>query len=533
MRSSAVVLGLVLLAACDSGGPSPTPTPTPSPVNNPPTMTSPATVSVAENTTSVFYTATATDPEGGALTYSITGGADADKFQISASGGLSFKTAPDFEVPTDRDRANRYQVEITARDPLGSGGRITVTVTVTDTTSGAFRVRRVATGFDHPVYASHMERSGTLLVVEKTGKIKVFSTNDNRIGSTYLDVSSEVSTDGDRGLLGLAIPPNYGTDFKAYIFMTNLAGDIEVRRYYIVRPTPTGGGYNFYKIDETTADVILKIPHSGSNRNYGGWIGFGDWAPSTTPLNLLITVGDAADCDGPLDWMTIRNCNARNRTNFLGKVLRINPDSDQFPDDPDRDYRIPTPNPYGSEIIMFGLRNPYRASFDRASLTGVGTGVGDFWFADQGASMEEEVNRLNIPLGYPSNNKEAVMDFDWPYREGSKEKVFDTGVILGSSQNPKVVYTHGTGPLQGSAVVGGYMYRGPVESLQGVYVFGDRVTGRVFSYRPGFPIQDRTVDFIPDAGAINNITSFAEDYAGNLYILDQDGDLFRVEPAPD
>ena len=350
-----------------------------------------------------------------------------------------------------------------------------------------------------------------MLVVQKTGQIRIVTTATGAIAPTpFLDVSGQIATDGQRGLLGLALAPDFAASGTAFIFMANVAGDIEIRRY-----TTVAG--NRDRLDPATADTIMRIPHAASNINYGGWIGFGPYG------FLYITVGDANDCAGPQNFTSIRNCNARRYDRLLGKVLRIDVNTDAFPADPERDYAIPPGNRYASEMLLFGVRNPYRASFNMRT--------NEMWFGDIGQDLEEEINRIFIPNQYPGNNPEAVMDFDWPYKEGSRVRLFDSGALLGTSGNPRTVYSHGVGVAGRRAVVGGYFYRGPVESLQTVYIFGDYVTGQVFSHRQGEAIRDRTTEFVPNAGTINTISSFGEDQAGNVYVVDLDGELFLIEPA--
>ncbi|NIJ63651.1 hypothetical protein FHR20_000582 [Sphingomonas leidyi] len=509
----ALVLGLLVGSACsDGGGGAPTPSPTPTPVvNTKPHFTSANAVSVPENSTAVFYTATGADPEGDPVSFRVTGGDDAAFFQITPSGQLSFKNPVDFEVPSDKDKDNKYIVELTINDPAGLGEGLILTVTVTDVTTGPYHVRRVATGLTQPVYATGVtDGSGRMLVVQKTGQIRVVDPASGAIAATpFLDVSSQVTTDGQRGLLGLALAPDFATSGLAYVFLTNMSGDIEIRRY----ATPAA---DRSRLDPSTAMLVLRIPHSGSNRNYGGWIGF-----SPNDGYLYIATGDADDCGTGVTTLSVaRRCNAQGGSPLLGKVLRLDPTKDDFPADPDQNYGLTPTN--RTLAILSGFRNPYRASFDRAYPR-------NFWVSDIGQSLQEEVNFVQIKNTYVGNTYHQDEQFDWPYLEGDIVHVNDTSYMRGAGYN-RFTWNHGTGDYNANAIVGGYVYRGPAESLQGIYIAGDYSSGRVFGIKndgvsPGLRL---TQAFRPDIGTIDHISSFGEDQKGNLYIVDYDGELFVV-----
>lgn len=210
---------------------------------------------------------------------------------------------------------------------------------------------------------------------------------------------------------------------------------------------------------------------------------------------------------------------------LLGKILRIDVSADGFPDDPARDYRIPAGNPPSAggrlEICALGLRNPYRASFDFPSQT--------LWIGDVGQNAREEIDLMRP--------QDRGANFGWRVFEGTQ--LFN-GTPFASMVPPVLEYAHGAGPREGRSVTGGYVYRGPVEALQGQYFFGDFVTGNIWSVRTSqvslgttrFSDQFilRRADFTPNAGTIGNISSFGVDQANNLYIVDFDGEIFRLEP---
>ena len=242
--------------------------------------------------------------------------------------------------------------------------------------------------------------------------------------------------------------------------------------------------------------------------------------------------------------------NAQDTTdNLLGKILRIDVDADDFPMDPDRNYAIPIDNPFvgmdprDDEIWSYGLRNPYRASFDRMT--------GELYIGDVGQSDREEIDVLP-PL-------EGGINWGWRLREGTIETP-EPGI--GGTQpedgaDPIYDYPHFGGNFAGCSVTGGYVYRGPIQSLQGTYFFSDFCQARLWSLRfdgsdpenydgTNFTdLTDTTGDpaFTPDAGTFEAISSFGEDDAGNLYViklgvpsfpaavLANSGEIFRI-PEP-
>lgn len=502
----APALLLLLLAACGGGGGSPQPAP---PANSAPSFTSPAAVSVSESVgTGTAYTAAATDPDGDSLSFSVAGGADAARFAISAGGVLRFAAASDFENPADADRDNVYQVQIGVSDGRASA-TLGLAVTVTDSQAGAFRVRRVATGFAQALYlAAVPDGSGRVFVVQQGGLIRILTPASGAVAPTpFLDVSGEISTDGERGLLGFAAAPDFQTSGIFYVFLTNAGGDIEIRRYRTL-----AGDRD--RADPASGDVLIRIEHSAASNHNGGWIGFG-------PDGLLYAaVGDGGGGGDPDD-------NGQNRNVLLGKMLRLDVSVDAFPNDELRDYRIPPGNPFANgggagEVWALGLRNPFRNSFDRAT--------GNLWIGDVGQGAVEEIDLMR-----PGD---AGANFGWAIVEGTRPF---KGQPTATLTAPVAEYEHGTGPRQGNSVTGGYVYRGPVEALQGEYVFGDFVRGHLWSVPvaqlvPGSTLPSsqftiRTQDFAPNAGAIGNVASFGEDQAGNLYIVDYDGEVFVIEPA--
>lgn len=499
---------VAMLAACGGGGGGGSDLAPTNPTNLPPTFTSSASATVAEDTSGVFYTATATDPERAAVTFSLSGGADQARFRITTTGALSFLSPPDFENPTDANGDNVYLVSIAASDGSQTS-TLALTVSVTDVTGAPLRVRRVVSGMDFPVFLAPVpDATGRVFVVERAGRIRILNPANGAIAATlFLDVTSQVSTDGERGLLGMATAPDFATSGRFYVYLTVADGTIEVRSYR----TLTG---NRDQADPASGDAILRIPHPRNNHN-GGWLGFGNDG------FLYVAVGDGGGGGDPDD-------NAQNTNRLLGKILRIDPATDAFPTDANRDYSIPAGNPFATtggapEVWAYGLRNPFRNSFD--PLTG------NLLIGDVGQDRVEEIDLMRPTDG--------GANFGWPIMEGTQPL---RGGSTAGLTPPVAEYAHGTGPREGSSVTGGFIYRGTLESLRGEYIFADFVVANLWSITssrllPGSTVASttfrlRNADFTPDAGAINNVVSFGVDTASNLYIVDFDGDIFVIEPIP-
>jgi glucose/arabinose dehydrogenase len=510
MRGLPIVLTpMLFLAACggESGGGN-TPTP-PTNTNRAPVFTSAATSSIIEGTSGVPYIATATDADGNALTFTISGGADRAQFSISAGGSLSFNSIPRFATPTDADRNNVYLVQLAVSDGTATT-TLDVSITVTQISAGAFKVRRVSAAFSAPLYLTALpDGTGRVLVVQQGGLVRILTPSTGAIAATpFLDVSTSVSTAGEGGLLGIALAPDFTSSGLVYAYMINSAGSIEIRKF-----TTVAG--NRDRVDPATSDVILTIAHPGYTNHYGGWIDFGPDG------NLYLGVGDGGGGGDP-------DGNGQNVNALLGKMLRIDPSRDAYPADANRDYAIPATNPFATsggapEIWMTGMRNPFRSSFDRTT--------GNLYIGDVGQNLIEEIDL--VPAGTNGLN------FGWNRREGSQP--YNGGANSAAFTPPVAEYGHGSGALQGNSITGGYVYRGPVTTLRGLYIFGDFVNANIWSVpvsqfalgqtQASSAFTAQRTAFAPDAGTFTNISSFGTDQSNNLYIVDYDGEIFVIEPA--
>jgi hypothetical protein len=501
MRTSLSAAAYLLISACSDASIIINP-----PANRAPVFTSASAVTVAENTSGDFYLAAATDADGDALSYSITGGADATRFQITAAGALRFVSPPDFEAPADADSNNIYEATITANDGALTTN-LTLAVTVADRAE-SFAVRRIAVGLKQPLFLlGRDDGTNRVFIVEKEGQVEILDLSTGLLNTTpFIDLVGSIASSGEQGLLGMALAPDYATSGIFYLHLTNLSGDTEVRRYQRSTVNPD-------LADLSSADLILTVAQPDSNHN-GGWIGFG-------PDDLLyIALGDGGGSNDQYG-------NGQNLNSLLGKILRIDPSSDDFPADADRDYAIPSANSFAAsggapEIFAYGLRNPFRASFDRQT--------GNLLIGDVGQGTVEEIDLIR-----PG---EAGLNFGWPILEGTR--VNQSGSTTGMTP-PIAEYRHGTGPTEGNSVTGGYVYRGPVAPLQGEYVFGDFISNNLWSISnadisqgatissSGFTVQ--TSAFAPDIGVIDSISSFGEYDAGNLFIIGIDGEVFQIVPS--
>lgn len=396
-----------------------------------------------------------------------------------------------------------------------------------------FAVRRVATGLLEPVFLTAPPGDGArVFVVEQhTGQIRILRRNTWTLDSTPFLTVPGISQGSEQGLLGLAFHPDYATNGFFYVYLTDPTS--RVRRYRV--------SANPDLADAASGTPVLAFTQPQSNHN-GGWIGFG------VDRYLYIASGDGGGSNDSDAGHTSGTGNAQDITaNRLGKILRIDVDADAFPADPNENWTAPADNPFvgvagDDEIWVYGLRNPWRASFDRET--------GDFYIGDVGQGACEEVDIQPATSAGGEN-------YGWRLREG----VIATpsggvgGAAPAGAVNPFLDYSHGGvsvcsnpgGSFTGIAVTGGYVYRGPASSLRGRYFFADFGRGRIWSAiwdgssPAGFNGRNYTSlvdhgsdpDFAPDLGTIDTISSFGEDAEGNLYVLDHgDGEVFLL-PEPD
>jgi glucose/arabinose dehydrogenase len=362
----------------------------------------------------------------------------------------------------------------------------------------ALTTELVTDGLDNPLELTHAPGDASrLFVLERGGYVRIVK-DGTLLPTPFLDIHTQVDTFNERGLLGIAFHPQYATNGYFYVRYNNLNTKTVVARYSV--------SSNPDLANSSSAQTVLTVTNTQGNHN-GGSIEFG------LDGYLYVTVGDNADSS---DAQLLTN------GEYHGKILRVDVNGDDFPGDPNRNYKIPPRNPFvgvtgEDEIWAYGLRNPFRASIDRET--------GDYWIGDVGEGSWEEIDFQ--PAGVGGRN------YGWGCMEGF-HCGFGTGCTCnaGNLTLPILEYDHG----QGCAVTGGRVYRGcAIPELQGTYFFADFCSGNIWSlrYQNGIitDFVERHAELDPANATIDSIVAFGEDAFGELYICDLGGEVFKIVPA--
>ncbi|HEY3258143.1 MAG TPA: PQQ-dependent sugar dehydrogenase, partial [Gemmatimonadaceae bacterium] len=319
--------------------------------------------------------------------------------------------------------------------------------------------------------------------VEQAGRIRIIK-NGQLLATPFLDISSRVSSGGERGLLSVAFHPSYASNGVFFVNFTDLAGNTHIERFSVSsNPDLANAG---------SSKLILAVAQPFANHN-GGLNLFG-------PDGMLyIGLGDGGFGGDPQG-------NGQNLGTLLGKILRVDVDHG----DP---YAIPADNPFvgrsgvRGEIWAYGLRNPWRFAFDKPG--------GLLYVADVGQDRFEEVDVVATDAG--------GINYGWNTMEGSTcfmtTSCSQTGLEL-----PALVYDHSNGAC---SITGGYVYRGTlITDLIGHYLYSDYCAGflKSFRYQDGMATEQRTYE----VGSIGSITSFGQDAAGELYMTSSNGRVYRL-----
>jgi len=360
----------------------------------------------------------------------------------------------------------------------------------------------VVSGLTRPLWVGAAPGDPHRLYVVEQDQADIHVVRSGGVTSLFLDLTGTVNTSGnERGLLGMAFHPDFANNGFFYVNYTRSGdGATIVERYHAPSPDSANAG--------SGTVMFGPIPQPQSNHN-GGCIAFG------ADGYLYIGTGDGGGAgDTP--------CNAQNGNSLLGKMLRIDVDNGGVPA-PGNPF-IGNPS-FNDNIWAYGLRNPWRFSFDREN--------GDLHIGDVGQNAREELNFV------PASSTGGE-NYGWKVMEGNN--CFSTsgcgafGVPAcnaGSLTDPVVDYGHGVG----CSVTGGYVYRGcEMPNLKGTYFYADYCSGRIWSYEisGGVAInqQERTAELNPSGGTINNVMSFGEDACGEILICDQaGGEIWRIVPA--
>jgi hypothetical protein len=355
-----------------------------------------------------------------------------------------------------------------------------LSLSLTAGTAHALSLQQIGAGFDEPIYVtSDPGNPDRLFVVERKGAILLLQNGETK---PFADISSKVSCcEGERGLLSIALAPDFGSSGRFFLYYTGEEG--EPGEIHIAEMVASGNS----AASATLRDVIPPIPHEQTANHNGGQLQFGPEGA------LFFATGDGGGKDDELH-------NAQKPTSQLGKLLRL-----------------PSPGPLKkAEIWSLGLRNPFRFSFDRST--------GDLWIGDVGQEKREEVDFAAAPgLGEDFN-------YGWNCMEGSvigpATDEPECAANAGKFTLPVFEYPH---PVDGDAfcdgaIIGGYVVRGPgMGDLEGRYLYGDYCNGSVRSFSPLAPsLTDRSEQ------QIAKLTSFGEDSCGRLYATTRDGLAYRL-----
>jgi len=373
--------------------------------------------------------------------------------------------------------------------------------------------QRAASGLTQPVYVTHAPGdTGRLFICEKRGRIKILNLQTGVVNATLFLAINDTDSGGDGGLQSMAFHPDYANNGRFFVDVTVDNGGIggspfsvHIREYHVSAGDPD--------VADPTPIEIMRWIKPQHNHN-GGWIGFNPRLAAGTPQYLYVSSGDGGTQGDPEDdAQTTEN-------NRLGKMFRIDVESDDFPGDPENNFAIPADNPFvgvagDDEIWSYGLRNPWRCSFDRAT--------GDLYIADVGQNAREEVNRRPADSAGGEN-------YAWNRREGFAP--YQGGMSLPGDVDPIYDYAHDATPFGGDSIAGGYVYRGPLAELRGLYFFGDTISGNLWSFDPDDPfgtVTNINDQLVPDVGALGFVVSYGEDAIGNLYLVAYaSGEIFRV-----
>ena len=365
----------------------------------------------------------------------------------------------------------------------------------------AVQLKEVASGLEEPVWATAPKGSSTYFyILEKPGVIKVMNRKTGTIlAKPFLDIRDKIKVRmNEQGLLGMAFCPQFSKTGRFYLNYTDLNGSTQLARFRCNPSTPTTASAD-------TQELIMTIRQDSRNHN-GGWISFGPDG------YLYVGMGDGGSANDPKN-------RAQDLNQWLGKLLRIDVSGS-------KGYRIPKGNPFATskdikpEIYAFGLRNPWRCSFDPLTK--------GLYIADVGQNKLEEIN-------YVSASKLRGANFGWRLREGTiqtpKSRV--GGAKQDSHIDPVHVYGRGSENNQGYSITGGFIYRGKIRSLYGHYLFADWINPRIWSFKlskgKATQLTDWTDELKLQQHKITKISSFAKDPQGELYVIDFiRGKMFKI-----
>src|SRR5690349_8679899 len=346
--------------------------------------------------------------------------------------------------------------------------------------------------FDNPTYVAGAPGFPKLLfVVEQPGRVLVLR-GGQLLPHPFLDIRDLVGYGGERGLLSIAFPPDYPRSHRFYVYYTDTDGNIRIDEFHRTSATRAARG---------SRRTVIQVPHPVNTNHNGGQMQF-------LGQLLYFGTGDGGSGGDPPN-------NAQNKNSLLGKLLRIDPSPSGA-----RPYTVPTDNPFvgksgRDEIYSYGLRNPFRFSFDRVTAKRPRLAI-----ADVGQNRFEELDYTTLAGARGANFGWDALEGFAPYRDENSGTPDP-----GGTTKPIMVYDHGRD--DGScSIIGGYVVgRGGPPSLRGRYVYGDYCSGQLRSLLPHLhrASDDRRLGL-----QVASPTSFGEDEHGRIYVCSQDGPVYRL-----
>lgn len=406
-------------------------------------------------------------------------------------------TSAPYSITWDSRQATNGAHTLSAR-ARDAAGNTTTSTSVNVTVSNALQLELApaVTGFASPLDLQEpADSSGRLFVVEQGGKIRIIQSGQV-LATPFIDIAtrSGFTSGGETGLLGLAFHPNYSANGKFYVNYTSNTGGLHTVIAEFTASPPSSNTAN-----PTTERILFTLNQPFANHN-GGGLAFGNDG------FLYIALGDGGSGGDP-------QCHGQNLNSLLGKILRI----DVTTTPPvGQQYVIPASNPFfgqagrRGEIWLYGLRNPFRFSFDKANGT-------DLYIGDVGQSSREEVDLLTP--------QQAGANLGWNLREGTLPFTSSTCTQVPGSTFTDPIFDYGRS--LGGTVIGGYVYRGTgIPQLVGQYVFGDFVSGRVWTLTQNNQSQWVLTEQFSIAGF--DLSSFGQAQNGDLYAVRLRGEVARI-----
>ncbi len=421
---------------------------------------------------------------------------DSDETIIVVGGAFGNSESTSFSLPYVAPAAGCIDPEAVNFDPEaevddGSCEYLTTALSIT--------LEPWATGLSSPLAMKHAGDERLFVCEQNSGLVRVLDADGNII-SNFINMSSSINSSGnEQGLLGIAFHPNYSENGYFFLNYTNNSGNTEVKRFTVSDDDPNVA-------DPNSGLLIIRINQPFGNHNAGDL----EFGPDGY---LYLPMGDGGSAGDPQN-------NAQNTTSYLGKILRLDVDGDDFPSDANRNYAIPPDNPFLDqsnildEIWAIGMRNPWRFSFDRETQ--------DMWIADVGQNAFEEINMQ------PADS-DGGENYGWRCYEGFNE--YNTSGCESSESYTDPILEFNQSEYGWCSISGGYVYRGEqYPLLQGYYLVTDYCGPTFYAVRQN-ALGNWVAELVNDQfSGFNGVVGFGEDFNGELYAIKiSNGTIYRVE----